>query len=91
MDWSKPRTAGVTIVLVFALAIVVHVCLMMVYYLRSKIYMKFFYKQEILPTTSHSNSSSVEFPTTNSTISMVFGHENKVFDLASEKKNVDSS
>lgn len=82
LDWTKPRTAGVTIVMVLALAIVVHVVLMLVYYLRTRIYMSCCQQKNILPISSIASTPTTEQPT--ATISMVFGHENKVFDLASE-------
>lgn len=67
--------------MVLALAIVVHSILMFVYYLRTKLYIRYCRQEDILPT-SVSNSSSLD--NSGNSISMVFGHENRVFDISSE-------
>lgn len=73
--------------MVLALAIAVHAVLLLVYYLRTKIYMHCSGSKDILPTTRQSISTSSIDPQAVPTISMVFGHENKVFDISSEKNN----
>lgn len=80
--------------MVLGLCIVVHSILLLVYYLRTQIYIKYFFKQNILPTShsisleqSSTSTININNNNNNNKISMVFGHENKVFDLASELKN----
>lgn len=72
--------------MVLGLAIVVHLILLLVYYLRTKVYMMCCQRQEFLPTTHHSHNSSLDHSA--NTISMVFGHENRVFDISSEKDRI---
>lgn len=75
LDWSNPRAAGITAVMTIVLALVVQIFLLIVYWLRTFIYCKYFYKEDLLPTTG-----SMQRAATPTHISMVFhGHDNRVF------------
>lgn len=72
----------VTIVMVIALCVAIHIVLFFIYTLRTKIYMKYCYKEDLLPT-SHSDSQISA-----NKVSMVFaGHDNRIFDMSSEASN----